>query len=46
LLHKNPANVRSVELSFGVAHVFYPEARPDRCSATLLLEVDPGPPGP
>jgi 3' terminal RNA ribose 2'-O-methyltransferase Hen1 len=41
LLHKNPANVRSVELSFGVAHVFYPEARPDRYSATLLLEVDP-----
>lgn len=41
LLHKNPANVRSVELSFGVAHVFYPEAQPDRCSATLLLEVDP-----
>jgi hypothetical protein len=45
LRHKNPANDRSVEPSFGVAHVFYPEAQPDRCSATLLLEVDPVPPG-
>jgi 3' terminal RNA ribose 2'-O-methyltransferase Hen1 len=41
LLHKNPANVRSVRLSFGSAHVFYPEATAERCSAALLLEVDP-----
>jgi 3' terminal RNA ribose 2'-O-methyltransferase Hen1 len=41
LLHKNPGAVRSVELSFGTAHVFYPEATPERCTATLLLEVDP-----
>ncbi|MEA2522309.1 MAG: hypothetical protein QOI81_1955 [Actinomycetota bacterium] len=41
LLHKNPANVRSVKLSFGQAHVFYPEATEDRCTAALLLEVDP-----
>jgi hypothetical protein len=26
LLHKNPSRVQSVELSFGKAHVFYPEA--------------------
>jgi 3' terminal RNA ribose 2'-O-methyltransferase Hen1 len=41
LLHKNPANVRSVDLAFGRAHVFYPEAGPERCSATLLVDVDP-----
>jgi hypothetical protein len=26
LLHKNPARHQSVELSFGTAHVLYPEA--------------------
>ena len=41
LLHKNPSNVHSTELSFGQAHVFYPEANDDRCTAALLLEVDP-----
>ncbi len=41
LLHKNPAAVRTVNLSFGAAHVFYPEASEERCTAALLLEVDP-----
>jgi 3' terminal RNA ribose 2'-O-methyltransferase Hen1 len=41
LLHKNPANVRTVNLNFGQAHVFYPEADDDRCTAALLVEVDP-----
>src|SRR5688500_10869213 len=41
LLHKNPARAQSFELSFGAAHVFYPEASPQRCTAALLLEVDP-----
>lgn len=41
LLHKNPANLHSVELAFGTAHVFYPEAVADRCTAALLLDVDP-----
>ena len=41
LLRKNPARVQSFEQSFGVAHVFYPEATADRCTAALLLEVDP-----
>lgn len=41
LLHKNPANTHSFELSFGKAHVFYPEAAVDRCTAALLLDVDP-----
>ena len=41
LLHKNPARCQSFPLSFGSAHVFYPEATEDRCTAALLLEVDP-----
>ncbi len=41
LLHKNPARLHSFELSFGHAHVFYPEATPERCTAALLLDVDP-----
>jgi len=53
LLHKNPAKLQTFELSFGKAHVFYPEATPERCTAALLLDVDPiglvrnrkGPPG-
>jgi len=41
LLHKNPGRVQSFELSFGKAHVFYPEASADHCTAALLLDVDP-----
>ena len=41
LLHKNPNRVQSFELSFGKAHVFYPESSPERCTAALLVEVDP-----
>ncbi len=41
LLHKNPARLQSFELPFGRAEVFYPEAEPDRCTAALLLDVDP-----
>jgi len=41
LLHKNPSRVHRVELSFGNATVFYPEAAPSRCTVCLLLEVDP-----
>jgi 3' terminal RNA ribose 2'-O-methyltransferase Hen1 len=41
LLHKNPARSQTFELSFGAAHVFYPEAASDRCTACLLLDVDP-----
>jgi 3' terminal RNA ribose 2'-O-methyltransferase Hen1 len=41
LLHKNPSRLHSFELSFGKAHVFYPETRVDRCTAALLLDVDP-----
>jgi 3' terminal RNA ribose 2'-O-methyltransferase Hen1 len=41
LLHKNPANLHSFELSFGKAHIFYPEATPERCTVAVLLDVDP-----
>lgn len=41
LLHKHPAKVQMFELAFGRAHVFYPEATERRCSAALLLDVDP-----
>src|SRR3954469_22478923 len=41
LLHKNPSRAQSFKLGFGQAHVFYPEASPERCTAALLLDVDP-----
>ena len=41
LLHKHPDRVQSFALSAGTAHVFYPEAEPGRCTAALLLEVNP-----
>lgn len=41
LLHKHPARVQSFELSFGQAHVFYPQAGERLCTAALLLDVDP-----
>jgi 3' terminal RNA ribose 2'-O-methyltransferase Hen1 len=41
LLHKHPGRVQSFEVSVGQAHVFYPEATPQRCTVALLLEVDP-----
>lgn len=41
LLAKHPERVQSFEQSFGYAHVFYPEASPERTTAALLLDVDP-----
>lgn len=41
LLYKHPARLQVFELPFGAAHVFYPEATEQRCTAALLLEVDP-----
>ena len=40
LLHKHPDRPQSFATSAGEAHVFYPEATPERCTAALLLEVD------
>jgi 3' terminal RNA ribose 2'-O-methyltransferase Hen1 len=41
LLHKHPGRAQSFEVAAGTAHVFYPEATEQRCTAALLLEVDP-----
>ncbi|MBH8557283.1 3' terminal RNA ribose 2'-O-methyltransferase Hen1 [Hymenobacter negativus] len=41
LLHKNPARLQSIEVAGGQAHVFYPEATAERCTAALLLDLDP-----
>ncbi len=41
LLHKHPDRFQSFDLSFGKAHVFYPEASEERCTACLMLDVDP-----
>ncbi|MFD1873317.1 3' terminal RNA ribose 2'-O-methyltransferase Hen1 [Hymenobacter bucti] len=41
LLHKNPARLQSLEITGGLAHVFYPEATAERCTAALLLDLDP-----
>jgi hypothetical protein len=40
-LHKHPDRVQAFEVPFGAAHVFYPEASEGRCTAALLLDVDP-----
>lgn len=41
LLHKHPERVQEFSQSFGTATVFYPEAGDERCTAALMLEVDP-----
>ncbi|MCX4463404.1 MULTISPECIES: 3' terminal RNA ribose 2'-O-methyltransferase Hen1 [Streptomyces] len=40
LLHKHPEKAQAFTTSHGTAHVFYPEASNERCTAALLLEVD------
>nr|WP_250847580.1 3' terminal RNA ribose 2'-O-methyltransferase Hen1 [Streptomyces hygroscopicus] len=41
LLHKHPDKAQRFSTSHGTAHVLYPEATAERCTAALLLEVDP-----
>ncbi|MEM9365624.1 MAG: 3' terminal RNA ribose 2'-O-methyltransferase Hen1 [Planctomycetota bacterium] len=41
LLHKHPDRLQTFRMSFGDAHVFYPEVATDRVTVCLLLEVDP-----
>ncbi|MFI5678983.1 3' terminal RNA ribose 2'-O-methyltransferase Hen1 [Streptomyces cellulosae] len=40
LLHKHPEKAQAFSTSYGQAHVLYPEADAERCTAALLLEVD------
>ncbi|MFT4398153.1 3' terminal RNA ribose 2'-O-methyltransferase Hen1 [Gordonia lacunae] len=41
LLHKHPAKVQPFDVYGGTAHVFYPEVGDDRCTAAMVVEVDP-----
>ncbi|WP_027942600.1 3' terminal RNA ribose 2'-O-methyltransferase Hen1 [Amycolatopsis taiwanensis] len=41
LLHKHPDKAQRFSTSYGTAHVFYPEADEQRCTAALLLDIDP-----
>ena len=41
LLHKHPDRLQAFGVSVGTAYVGYPEATEERCTAALLLEVDP-----
>jgi 3' terminal RNA ribose 2'-O-methyltransferase Hen1 len=41
LLHKNPGHRHLAEMGFGTAQVFYPEASEERCSAAVLVDIDP-----
>lgn len=41
LLHKHPDRLQTFRMSFGDAHVFYPQVGDDRVTACMLLEVDP-----
>ncbi len=41
LLAKNPARAQSFDLAFGKVYVVYPEASAERCTAALLIDIDP-----
>jgi 3' terminal RNA ribose 2'-O-methyltransferase Hen1 len=41
LLHKHPERAQTFSVPFGEAHVFYPEVTEQRCTAALLLDIDP-----
>lgn len=40
LLHKNPHNTHKKDLKFGVAHVLYPVATDEECTACLYVDID------
>ena len=41
LLHKNPSRPPTFKLNYGKAHIFYPEVSKERCTAVLLLDINP-----
>ncbi|MER7669847.1 3' terminal RNA ribose 2'-O-methyltransferase Hen1 [Kitasatospora sp. NPDC096128] len=41
LLHKHPGKVQRFTTSHGEAHVFYPRAEDEVCTAAVLLDIDP-----
>lgn len=40
LLHKHPEKIQSFDLSAGKAHIFYPKATKEECTAALILDID------
>ena len=40
LLHKHPDQFQTIDLSFGKAHIFYPEATKERTTVCLMLDLD------
>jgi 3' terminal RNA ribose 2'-O-methyltransferase Hen1 len=41
LLHKHPDRIHERELPFGLARVCFPEAGEERCTAALVVDIDP-----
>ena len=41
LLHKHPERPQAFKLPFGEAQVFYTEATDEKCTAALVLDIDP-----
>jgi len=41
LLAKHPNRFQTFALGFGEAHVVYPESSEERCTASLILDLDP-----
>ncbi|WP_373542578.1 3' terminal RNA ribose 2'-O-methyltransferase Hen1 [Chamaesiphon sp.] len=41
LLFKHPDKCQAFDLAFGTARVFYPEASETRCTAALVLDINP-----
>ena len=41
LLYKHPGKLQTFQLRFGQAHVYYPIATDEACTAALLLDIDP-----
>jgi 3' terminal RNA ribose 2'-O-methyltransferase Hen1 len=41
LLRKHPERHQTFDVGFGAAHVLYPEATEERCTAALILDIDP-----
>jgi 3' terminal RNA ribose 2'-O-methyltransferase Hen1 len=41
LLHKHPDKAQQFPIAAGTAHVFYPVATHERCTAALIIDIDP-----
>jgi 3' terminal RNA ribose 2'-O-methyltransferase Hen1 len=41
LLHKHPGRAQVFPVSAGTAHVFYPVATDEECTAALMVDIDP-----